>query len=161
MVIIIMGVAGSGKSTVGRLLAATLGWRFRDADDLHPPRNREKMQAGIPLTDDDRRPWLEAVRRLIEECLASGVSAVVACSALKQWYRDLLVVDPAKVKIIYLAGERKLIEDRLARRHGHFFNRQLLQSQFDALEEPRDAIVEEISRSPETIVESIRAKLAF
>ena len=161
MVIVVMGVAGSGKSTVGQLLARTLGWRFHDADDLHPPRNREKMQAGIALTDDDRGPWLEAVRSLIEQCIAGGVSAVIACSALKQWYRDLLVVDPAKVKIVYLAGERKLIEERLARRRGHFFNRQLLESQFDSLEEPRDAIVEDISRSPETIVESIRAKLAL
>lgn len=161
MVVIVMGVAGSGKSTVGQLLARTLGWRFHDADDLHPPRNREKMKAGIALTDDDRKPWLEAVRRLIEECIASGVSAVVACSALKQSYRDLLVVDPAKVKIVYLAGERKLIEERLARRRGHFFNRRLLESQFESLEEPHGAIVEEISRAPAAIVQSIRAKIAL
>jgi gluconokinase len=161
MVVIVMGVAGSGKSTVGQLLARTLGWQFHDADDLHPRSNREKMRHGIALTDDDRRPWLEAVRGQIEQCLASGIGAVIACSALKQWYRDLLVINPAEVKVVYLKGERTLIEARLAGRHGHFFDRQLLASQFEALEEPGDAIVEAVSREPQVMVESIRAKLGL
>jgi gluconokinase len=161
MVVIVMGVAGSGKTTVGQLLARSLGWQFYDADDLHPLGNREKMHRGIALTDDDRRPWLEAVRRQIEQCLAGGIGAVIACSALKQWYRDLLVVDPAEVRVVYLKGERTLIEARLASRHGHFFDRQLLASQFEALEEPGDAIVEEVSREPQVIVESIRPKLGL
>jgi gluconokinase len=161
MVVIVMGVAGSGKTTVGQLLARTLGWQFHDADDLHPRRNREKMHNGIALTDDDRRPWLEAVRGQIEQCLAGGVDVVIACSALKQWYRELLVVNPAEVRVVYLKGERTLIEARLASRRGHFFDRQLLASQFEALEEPGDAIVEDVSREPQVIVESIRAKLGL
>ncbi len=160
MVVIIMGVAGSGKTTVGQLLAHSLGWQFLDADELHPPGSREKMHNGIALTDEDRRPWLEAVRGLIEQYLRSrAASAVIACSALKRRYRDLLVVNPQEVRIVYLKGERALIEARLAKRSGHFFDRRLIASQFEALEEPSNAIVEEVSREPETIVESIRAKL--
>jgi gluconokinase len=161
MVLIVMGVAGSGKTTVGQLLARSLGWRFDDADDLHAPANREKMSRGIALTDEDRGPWLEDVRNRIADYVARGTCAVIACSALKQSYRDLLLVNPAEVKIVYLKGERRLIEERLAHRRGHFFDRQLLQSQFDALEEPSDAVVEDIARSPQTIVESLRAKLAL
>jgi gluconokinase len=161
MVVIVMGVAGSGKTTVGQLLAQSLGWEFHDADDLHPRSNREKMHNGIALTDDDRRPWLEAAHAQIEQCLAGRVGAVVACSALKQWYRDLLVVNRAEVRLVYLKGERTFIEARLASRHGHFFDRELLASQFEALEEPRDAIVEDISREPQVMVESIRAKLGL
>jgi gluconokinase len=161
MILIAMGVAGSGKTTIGQMMARAMGWRFLDADDLHSPANREKMSHGVALTDDDRKPWLEAVRKRIQDFLAESTDAVIACSALKQSYRDLLVMDRSKVKVVYLKGERKLIAGRLALRHGHFFNEELLKSQFDALEEPRDAIVEDITRSPQTIVESIRAKLAL
>ena len=161
MVVIVMGVAGSGKTTVGQLLALSLGWQFHDADGLHPPANREKMRNGTALTDDDRRPWLEAVRGLIERCIASGSGAVIACSALKQAYRNLIVVNPADVRVVYLRGERSLIEKRLASRRGHFFDRRLLASQFEALEEPVDAIIEDVSRDPQTIVESIRARIGI
>ena len=160
MVIIVMGVAGVGKSTIGQLLARRLGCDFRDADDLHPATNREKMRRGIALTDADREPWLAVVRGAISQDVAAGVSAVIACSALKQAYRDRLMVDRAAVKFVYLKGERDLIARRLAERHGHFFDNELLQSQCETLEEPRDAIVEDIARAPTAIVDSIVAKLA-
>ena len=160
MVIIVMGVAGAGKSTIGQLLARRLGCDFRDADDLHPAANREKMHRGIALTDPDREPWLAAVRAAITQYVTIGVNSVIACSALKQGYRDRLMVDPAAVKFVYLKGERGLIARRLADRHGHFFDKELLQSQFETLEEPRDAIVEDAARTPAVIVDSILAKLA-
>ncbi|HEY2523537.1 MAG TPA: gluconokinase [Candidatus Binataceae bacterium] len=160
MVIILIGVAGSGKTTVGRILAARAGWEFHDADDLHPPQNREKMRRGIALTDADRLPWLHAVRDLIARCLAEKRSAVIACSALKQSYRDLLMVDAKDVKFVYLKGSPALIAERLARRAGHFFDRGLLQSQFDTLEEPANAIVVDIAAPPEKIAETICSRLA-
>src|SRR5438876_4972683 len=135
MVIIVMGVAGAGKSTIGRLLARRLGWDLRDADDLHQAANREKMRRGIALTDADREPWLAAVRSAISQDIKTSVNSVVACSALKQAYRDRLMVDPAAVKFVYLKGDRDLIAQRLAERLGHFFDRVLLQNQFETLEE--------------------------
>jgi gluconokinase len=161
MVIILIGVAGSGKTTVGRILAARLGYRFHDADDLHPPQNREKMSRGIALSDADRSPWLQTVRDLVQRCLAEKRSAVIACSALKQSYRNLLIVDPAKVKVVYLQGSRELITQRLAHRAGHFFDPRLLQSQFDTLEKPADAIVVDISEPPEKIADAVRARLSI
>jgi len=161
MVIILIGVAGSGKTTVGRILVARLGFEFHDADDLHSPQNREKMSRGIALTDKDRMPWLHAVRDLVRRCLAEGRSAVIACSALRATYRDLLVVDAAQVKLVYLRGSRELIAERLALRSDHFFDRRLLQSQFDTLEEPTDAIVADISETPEKVADSIRCRLGF
>ena len=161
MVVIVMGVSGAGKSTVGQLLARQLGWRFYDADDLHPEAHKRKMSHAIPLSDEDRRPWLAAIRALVERCLADGVSAVIACSALKQSYRDLLVVDPAAVKFIYLRGDMVLVARRMAARSGHFMSKELLQSQFDALEEPQDAITVGISASPEEIAAEIRKKLGL
>jgi gluconokinase len=161
MVIILTGVAGSGKTTIGRILAARLGCEFHDADDLHPPQNREKMHRGIALTDEDRLPWLYAVRDLVQRCLAENRCAVIACSALKQAYRNLLIVDPAKVKLVYLKGSPALIAERLSRRAGHFFDPRLLQSQFDTLEEPADAIVVDISEGPEQVADTIRARLGL
>ncbi len=161
MVIILIGVAGSGKTTVGRILAARLGCEFHDADDLHPPQNLEKMRRGIALTDEDRLPWLNAVRDLVQRFLDENRCAVVACSALKQSYRDLLIVDAAKVKLVYLKGSQALITERLAHRTGHFFDQRLLESQFDTLEEPADAIVVDISESPEKIADTIRARLGL
>ena len=156
-----MGVAGSGKSTVGAMLARRLGWPFHDADDLHPTTNREKMSQGLALTDEDRWPWLDTIRALIENYFAIGEDAIIACSALKQSYRDRIITDPAVVKLVYLKGSYELIAARLAERHGHFFKATLLNSQFDTLEEPRDAIVEDISSDANVIVEEIIEKLAI
>jgi len=161
MIIVLMGVAGSGKTTVGMLLARRLAWPFHDADDLHPAANRDKMGRGIALTDEDRRPWLDAVRDLIQRYVANGENAIVACSALRQSYRDLIVVDPAVVRLVYLEGSRSVITARLARRRDHFFNRALLQSQFEVLEVPSDAIVADVSSSPDLIADSVIARLGL
>jgi gluconokinase len=158
MVIVLMGVAGSGKSTVGQLLAEKVGWRFHDADDFHPPRNREKMRRGIPLDDNDRDPWLHAIRTSIVESLIRKQNAIYACSALKQVYRQFLKVNE-DVKFIYLKGPQALIADRLAKRKGHFFDRALLQTQFNDLEEPRDVFEVDISPPPNAIAELIIAGL--
>lgn len=160
VVAVVMGVSGSGKTTIGRSLAQQLGWEFADADELHPAINRERMNRGIALDDEARRPWLEAVRDLIARRIAAGRRLVVACSALKQVYRDAINVRPDAMVWVYLKGAPELIERRLAARRGHFFNPTLLKSQFETLEEPRDAIVEDVSRDPESIAESIRAKIA-
>ncbi|MGH7879478.1 MAG: gluconokinase [Candidatus Binataceae bacterium] len=160
MIIVLMGVAGSGKTTLGELLAGRLGWPFHDADELHPAANREKMSRGVPLTDDDRRPWLESVRALIQGCVRNQKSAIVACSALKQAYRDQIIIDRFVVNLVYLKGPYELIARRLAARQRHFFDPRLLRSQFQTLEEPRDALVLEVSREPNAIVEEIVTKLA-
>ncbi|MGH7949530.1 MAG: gluconokinase [Candidatus Binataceae bacterium] len=159
MVVIVMGVAGVGKTTIGRMLAESLGWEFHDADDLHPEENRRKLHAGIALTDDDRRPWLVRVRELIENLLADGRDAVVACSALKQSYRDELVVDPASVKVVWLTGDFELVRRRIESRKDHFMNPALLKSQFATLEPPRDAIVVDTAASPAAMIDLIRANL--
>jgi len=159
MVVVLMGVSGSGKTTIGKMLAAALKWRFYDADALHSTANREKMRRGIPLTDSDRLPWLRRVRRVIEKCMAAGTGAVVACSALKQSYREILMVNAGEVRIVYLKGSAELIARRLADRKGHFMPADLLPSQFAALEEPRDAIAVDISGTPEQVVNAIRVAL--
>ena len=146
-----MGVAGSGKSTVGRLLAERLGWPFLDGDDFHPPENVEKMRQGIPLSDADRLPWLEHLRELVSR---SG-SAVVACSALKESYREILSGGDPRVRFIYLRADPALLAARLEKRTGHFFARTLLDSQFAALEEPEGAITVDASQPPEATVEAI------
>jgi gluconokinase len=155
MVVVLMGVAGSGKTTVGDLLARRLKWHFYDADDFHTAHNREKMSRGIPLDDDDRRPWLEAIRGVIEQCLGSGTNAIIACSALKQSYRELLTTDSKMVKFVYLKGQHELIAARLAHRQEHFFNPRLLQSQFDELEEPPGGIEIDVSKSIATVVQAV------
>jgi gluconokinase len=159
MVLIVMGVTGAGKTTIGRALATSLGWEFHDGDDLHSEASKRKMHRGIALDDSDRAPWLSALRKLIEAMLSEGRNGVVACSALKQSYRDELVLDPNSVKVVYLKGSQQVIAERLHHRGRHFMNPDLLQSQFDALEEPRDAIVADVSGSPEAIVNAIRARL--
>ncbi len=135
-VVVVMGVSGCGKSTIGALLASHLRWEFEDADWLHPASNVEKMHDGIPLTDEDRWPWLEAVAAWIDQTRRSGGHGIVACSALKRSYRDILIGDRADVRLIYLKGEERLIARRIAIRHEHFMPRSLLHSQFEALEEP-------------------------
>jgi gluconokinase len=161
MVVIVMGVSGAGKTTIGRALASSLGWEFHDGDDLHTEASKLKMHRGIALDDADRAPWLRAIRELIVSMLDGGRNGVVACSALKQSYRDELVADPGSVKVVYLRGTKELIAGRLRNRGGHFMNPALLQSQIDTLEEPREAIVIDASAAPESIVGVIRARLAL
>ena len=129
MVILIMGVAGSGKTTIGRALAASLGWSFRDADDFHPAANVAKMSAGQPLTDADRAPWLAAIRAHLDDKLARGENAVVTCSALRESYRAQLLADPARVKLVHLTGDPALLAARIADRTDHFMKPQMLASQ--------------------------------
>ena len=136
--LIVMGVSGSGKSTVGEALARRLGWRFEDGDKFHPASNVAKMHAGIPLTDDDRWPWLKAIADEVDRACEAGSPAVIACSALKRAYRDVLVHGRGDVRIVYLRGNQPLIARRLALRKGHFMPPGLLASQFQTLEPPAD-----------------------
>jgi len=136
MIVVLTGVSGSGKSTIGSLLAGRLHWVFEDGDVLHPPANVAKMHAGIPLTDADRWPWLRALGEWIDARIAAGESAVVACSALKRSYRDLLGQGRPEVRLVFLTADREVLAARLAARHGHFFQASLLDSQFAALEPP-------------------------
>ncbi|HXH09001.1 MAG TPA: gluconokinase [Alphaproteobacteria bacterium] len=158
-VIIVMGVSGSGKSTVGQRLAAELGWPFYEGDDFHPQVNVDKMRQGIPLTDHDRAPWLTTLRRLIDDVIAAGQSAVIACSALKQAYRDRLAGPHREVQFVYLKGSYALIRQRMLERQGHFMRAGLLASQFDTLEEPEDALTVDIAQEPQVIVAQIRRAL--
>jgi gluconokinase len=154
-VIVVMGVAGSGKTTVAVQLAERLGWTFAEADDFHPPANVEKMHAGIPLTDEDRRPWLEATAAWMKDQTAP---AVVTSSALKRKYRDLLRSGRPDLRLVYLEGSHELIGKRLAARHGHFFPKKLLDSQFADLEAPgpaEDPLVVSIDAAPEQVVQEI------
>jgi gluconokinase len=159
MVIVLMGVAGSGKTTIGKLLSKKLGWKFFDGDDFHPPGNVEKMRSGIPLTDEDRSGWLSALRGVIDRCLREKEPAVLACSALKQSYRNMLHGADDDVRFVFLKGDPTTIASRLGGRKGHFMNPALLQSQFAALEEPQDAITVDVSRRPEEVVSFIRDRL--
>jgi gluconokinase len=136
VIVIIAGVSGSGKSTVGTLLASRLGWQFADADGFHPAANVEKMRAGIPLTDADRWPWLRAIAAWMDQRVARGENAVITCSALKRSYRDLLLAGRPAARMVFLAPDREVLARRLAARHGHFFPEQLLGTQFDTLEPP-------------------------
>ena len=160
MVIIVMDVSGSGKSTIGRLLAQDLGWKFYDADDFHSPHNIAKMSRGLALTEDDRFPWLQSLRALILNILESGKQAVIACSALRETYRTSLAVTD-KVQFIYLKGSFEQIKDRLTNRQNHFMTGDLLAHQFATLEEPHDVLAVDISLPPEKIVKEIRVGLEF
>jgi gluconokinase len=137
MILIVAGVSGCGKTTVGAMLAGRLHWRFADGDDFHPAANIEKMRAGIPLTDDDRWPWLRAIAAWMDERDAHGESAVIPCSALKRSYRDILLASRPEARLIFLSVDRDVLARRLAARHAHFFPAQLLSSQLDAFEPPQ------------------------
>lgn len=154
-VILVMGVAGSGKSTVGQRLGEALGWPFIDGDDHHPPANVAKMSAGIPLDDEDRWPWLRRLHELMAEADRDGRSVVIASSALKQRYRDMLAGDLADVRVVYLRGDFDLLMERLSTRRGHFMKPQMLHSQMAALEEPDYALVLDVARPVDDIVTEV------
>lgn len=156
---IVMGVSGCGKSTVGMRLAQRLCWQFFDADDCHPPGNVQKMRSGVPLDDADRAPWLETLNQLLADQIQAGNNPVLACSALKKSYRNKLLSGGLKVTLIYLRGNYEEILERIESRENHFMPASLLRSQFDALEEPADAWIYEISRPVEEIVEAVVSRL--
>ena len=161
MVIVVWGVTAVGKTTVGKLLAEELGWKFYDADDFHSPANVEKMPCGIPLTDEDRRPWLERLRQMIERSLVEEENAVLACSALKRAYRERLRASE-DVKFVFLRASRARIAERLQRRHGHFMPATLLDSQFADLEEPQageQTLTVDVEGTPDELVKLIKTKL--
>jgi carbohydrate kinase (thermoresistant glucokinase family) len=161
-IVVLMGVAGSGKSTIGRLLAAALHCDFREGDTKHPPANIEKMKNGIPLTEADRLPWLRGIAAAIDYLLKDGQSAVLSCSALKRNYRDIIIGTRPHVVLVYLKGSFDLIRARIEARQGHFMPASLLRSQFDTLEEPapqEHAITVDIGAAPAEIVRRIRAGL--
>lgn len=136
VVVVIMGVSGSGKTTIGRALAARLGWAYKEGDELHPRANVEKMSRGIPLTDEDRWPWLRLVAQWIDDQLAKGEPGIITCSLLKRSYRDFVIDARKRVKLLYLQGDKAVIAERMAQRKGHFMPPALLDSQFETLEEP-------------------------
>ena len=160
MIVIVMGVVGAGKTTIGRLLAQQPGWQFADADDFHPQSNVEKIRHGIALTDADRQPWLASLRAAITNWIARGRNVALACSALKRIYRRELEVGP-EVRFVYLKGSPDLIADRLRSRQGHFAGEPILASQFADLEEPEAAVNVEIASTPPQIVAEIRQKLGI
>ena len=159
MIVVIMGVAGSGKTTVGRMLADEMSWGFVDADDIHPLANIEKMRDGVPLTDDDRAPWLRSLRIILLAHEASDESLVLACSALTEGFRAALRTGVDDLRFVLLQAEIDVIAQRLVQREHHFFKAELLDSQFVALEVPLDAIVVNASQSPHAIVAHIRREL--
>jgi gluconokinase len=164
MILIVAGVSGSGKTTVGAMLAGHLHWAFADGDDFHPAANIEKMRSGIPLTDDDRWPWLRAIAAWMDERIAHDESAVIPCSALKRSYRDILLNGRPEARLVFLAVDREVLAQRLAARHAHFFPAQLLNSQLDALEPPAPdehmvTVVEHAADQPADTVAKIVALL--
>ncbi len=162
-----MGVSGSGKTTIGKLLADSLEWEFSDADAFHSPENVEKMRRGIPLSEDDRMPWLQDLQTAIKHWLQDHKNVVLACSALKDSYRKFLVLDSDRIanakgdriKLVYLKGSYELIQMRLQERSNHYMSEKLLDSQFYTLEEPLDALCIDVEQPPQIIVENIRTTL--
>jgi gluconokinase len=159
MLCIIMGVAGSGKSTIGKLLRDRTGWTFYDADDFHPPENIDKMRRAIPLNDEDRRTWLFVLQGLIARIFSQQEDAILACSALKEDYRQILQRDYQDIVWIYLRGDYDFIINRIEQRQGHFFPKEVLRSQFAILEEPETALTLDISLPPAAIADKIFAYL--
>ncbi len=158
MILVIMGVSGSGKTTIAQGLSRKLGWQYQEGDALHPPSNVAKMSSGTPLTDADRLPWLHKIAARIDEWRAAGVSGVVTCSALKRSYRDIIAGNRPDVVVVYPKGSQALIAGRMAERKGHFMPASLLDSQFRILEEPspdENAIAVDIDRAPDAIVDEL------
>jgi carbohydrate kinase (thermoresistant glucokinase family) len=158
VVLVLMGVAGCGKTTVAAILSGRLGWPFEEGDALHPQANIDKMASGHPLTDADRAPWLDLVAEWVEECLDAGENGLITCSALKRSYRDIINRRGKGVEFVYLAGTRELIGDRLVARHGHFMPPSLLESQFADLQEPsadEPAIRVDVGPAPSVIAQTI------
>jgi gluconokinase len=158
MILLVMGVTGSGKSTVGRILAERLGWVYLEADDFHSASNKERMRHGVPLTEADRQPWLDAIHTELQKQYAEGKNVVLACSALREEYRAKLMAG-LNVKLIYLRGLRKLIAGRLRQRTDHFAGESILDDQFAVLEEPHKSLVVDIAQTPEQIVEEILRRI--
>ena len=154
-----MGVSGCGKTTIGIELSQGIGCQFLDGDDFHSEANIKKMSGGVPLTEADRTPWLNTLRRKIEQCLNNGENLVIACSALSRQSRDVLRGNNKDVRFVYLQGSKKLIRQRLKDRKEHFMRSDMLDSQFDVLQEPDEAIVVSITQSPQEIVAQIRGEL--
>jgi gluconokinase len=162
MIVVLMGVSGSGKSTIGKLLADQLGWTLVEADDYHPQANIDKMRGGTPLSDEDRRPWLAALRKVIDQACERDEDVVIACSALKHDYREYLAHHAHRcVKFVYLSGSEELIQERLEHRKGHFMNPSLLHSQFGTLEPPADAIKVDVAPPPQKVADEIRFQLGL
>ena len=161
MIVVLMGVTGSGKTTVGKVLAKELGWKFCDADDYHPPENIEKMRLGIALTDEDRKPWLQALAKLIDDARDRGDNIVLACSALRHAYQEYLRHHLDVVHYVCLCGPEDVIQKRLTARKGHFMNPTPLGSQFEILEPPEDAIKVDVTGSPEEIAGEIGRRLGL
>jgi len=157
--VIVMGVSGSGKTSVGKALADQLGWDFYDADEFHPPENVAKMAKGIPLSDSDRAPWLAALHDLISSSLKAHRPGILACSALKERYRLQLMEGNEAVQLVYLKGDYELIWSRMSARQDHYMKPHMLQSQFETLEEPKNALTIDISDSVQKIVEEILKQL--
>jgi len=160
MVIVLIGPMGCGKTTVGRLLSSRLGWRFEDGDDFHPEANRRKMNSGIPLDDDDRYPWLQKLRSMLEEAAAQDEDLILACSALKRQYRRLLGIDQKRILSVYLKADRDLLRQRVQARSHQFMNKGLVDSQLATLEEPETGLQVAVDGTPEEVVEQIVQKLA-
>jgi gluconokinase len=159
VIIVLMGVSGSGKTTTGRLLAGQLGWPFVEGDDFHPAANVAKMRRGEPLDDADRLPWLRALRARIDELAGAGRSAVVACSALKQAYRELLGAGRPEVRFVWLTAPPGVIADRLGHRVGHFMPRAMLESQLETLEAPAGVAAVDVTAPPAEVVRAVRDRL--
>ena len=159
MIVVIMGISGSGKTTVGTLLARRLGWTYYEGDEFHSTANIEKMSRGIGLCDADRLPWLASLKRVIDDCVVRGAHAVIACSALRERYRRMLSMDVPEIRFVYLKGCFETIRERMNCREGHYMKAEMLESQLASLEEPDDAIVVDIEQSPPTITSLIESEL--
>ncbi len=159
MIVVMMGVSGCGKTTVGRLLAKRLDWAYYEGDAFHPPENIEKMSQGVSLDDVDRGPWLASIKEAIDRCADGASDAVFSCSALRRQYRRTLSADVVDIRFVYLKGDFRTIRDRVKSRDRHYMKANMLESQFSSLEEPDDAIEMDINNSPQDIVERIESQL--